>query len=109
MYDSRVGRPFTPDPLYRKFPMLSTYQFFSNNPIKNVDLDGLEGISYREIKMDEQSGLVTPIRRVIEADVYIAVNEKGTSGVYKSGEMNRLMYTMHTKHNEQPYRDESGL
>jgi hypothetical protein len=43
MYDPRIGRPISVDPLFKKYPELSTYQFFSNNPIYNIDLDGLEG------------------------------------------------------------------
>ena len=43
MYDPRIGRPPTVDPLFKEFPALSPYQFFSNNPIFNIDLDGLEG------------------------------------------------------------------
>ncbi|HVA99291.1 MAG TPA: RHS repeat-associated core domain-containing protein, partial [Bacteroidia bacterium] len=44
MYSARLGRPLSTDPLFKKFPMLSPYQFFSDNPIKNIDLDGLEGV-----------------------------------------------------------------
>ncbi len=43
MYDARLGRPFSHDPLFRSYPQLSPYQFFSNNPILNIDWDGLEG------------------------------------------------------------------
>jgi RHS repeat-associated protein len=41
-FDSRVGRFFRVDPLSRKYPELSTYQFASNTPIRAIDLDGLE-------------------------------------------------------------------
>ncbi len=34
------------DPLAHSYPHLSPYQFFSNNPILNIDLDGLEGVDY---------------------------------------------------------------
>ncbi|MBK7908975.1 RHS repeat domain-containing protein [Candidatus Pollutiaquabacter sp.] len=46
MYDPRIGRPFSVDPLTHSYPHLSPYQFFSNNPILNIDLDGLEGVDY---------------------------------------------------------------
>ncbi len=46
MYDPRVGRPFSVDPLTHSYPHLSPYQFFSNNPVLNIDLDGLEGVDY---------------------------------------------------------------
>lgn len=42
MYDDRIGRPPSIDPLIKNFPKLSPYQFFSNNPIWATDLDGLE-------------------------------------------------------------------
>jgi RHS repeat-associated protein len=42
MYDGRLGRAFSVDPLTGKFPELSPFQFFSNSPIANMDLDGLE-------------------------------------------------------------------
>lgn len=42
-YDTRLSRFISPDPLRKKYPELSTYQFASNNPIQNIDLDGLEG------------------------------------------------------------------
>jgi hypothetical protein len=31
------------DPLFKSYPALSSYQFSSNNPILNIDLDGMEG------------------------------------------------------------------
>jgi len=46
MYNSRLGRPFSVDPLFRQYAMLSPYQFFSNSPIWMTDLDGKEGIVY---------------------------------------------------------------
>jgi len=45
MYDTRVGRFFSPDPLIvneQQYPELSSYQFAGNTPIQAVDLDGLE-------------------------------------------------------------------
>jgi len=41
-YDPRLGRFMSTDPLYKKFPELSTYQFASNTPIQASDLDGKE-------------------------------------------------------------------
>jgi RHS repeat-associated protein len=42
MYDSRLCRFLSVDPLAPKYPELTTYQFASNTPIAAVDLDGLE-------------------------------------------------------------------
>jgi RHS repeat-associated protein len=40
IYDSRLGRWLSLDPLHRKYPSLSPYHFCSNNPILFVDFDG---------------------------------------------------------------------
>jgi RHS repeat-associated protein len=36
--DTRIGRFWSVDPLTKKFPMLTPYQFASNTPIWGVDL-----------------------------------------------------------------------
>ncbi len=43
VYDPRLGKFLSEDPLTQKYPELTPYQFASNNPIKMIDLDGLEG------------------------------------------------------------------
>ena len=42
IYDNRLSRFLSVDPLAGKFPMLTPYQFSSNTPISAVDLDGKE-------------------------------------------------------------------
>ena len=42
IYDARVPHFFSIDPIIRSFPDLSPYQFAGNNPIKFIDMDGLE-------------------------------------------------------------------
>ena len=42
MYDARVGRFSSPDPLESKFAFYSPYHFAGNKPIVAVDLDGRE-------------------------------------------------------------------
>jgi RHS repeat-associated protein len=49
VYDSRIGRFFSVDPLRYSFPWYSPYQFAGNSPIVNIDLDGLENISIHKI------------------------------------------------------------
>ena len=39
-YDPRLGRRWRPDPLVRKYPSISSYAGFGNNPIYYVDEDG---------------------------------------------------------------------
>src|SRR6218665_2128559 len=42
IYDPSKIRFLSIDPLFKKFPELTTYQFASNTPIQAIDLDGLE-------------------------------------------------------------------
>jgi RHS repeat-associated protein len=44
IYDPRLGRFLSVDPITAKYPELTPYQFASNTPIVAIDLDGLEGI-----------------------------------------------------------------
>lgn len=42
IYDPRIGKFLSQDPLFQSYPWLTPYQFASNSPIWAVDLDGLE-------------------------------------------------------------------
>jgi RHS repeat-associated protein len=42
IYDPRLGRFLSVDPLTKDYPWYSPYQFAGNSPIKFIDLDGLE-------------------------------------------------------------------
>jgi RHS repeat-associated protein len=42
IYDPRIGRFLSVDPITAKYPELTPYQFASNRPIDGIDLDGLE-------------------------------------------------------------------
>jgi RHS repeat-associated protein len=44
IYDPRLGRFVSRDPLTKSYPWFSPYQFAGNSPILNIDLDGLENI-----------------------------------------------------------------
>jgi RHS repeat-associated protein len=59
-YDQQIGRFFRIDPISENFYELSTYQYCSNDPIKNVDLDGAEGIDFRIIMKAAQTVVDAP-------------------------------------------------
>ncbi|MBW8686978.1 hypothetical protein K1Y79_21765 [Chitinophaga sp. B61] len=42
VYDNRLGKFLSVDPLTKEYPWTSTYAFAENDVIKNVDLDGME-------------------------------------------------------------------
>jgi len=44
IYDPRVGRFLSVDPLTDEYPELTPYQFSSNTPISAIDLDGMESV-----------------------------------------------------------------
>ena len=45
-YDPVIGRWNVIDPLAANFVWMTPYQYASNDPVKNIDLDGLEGIPF---------------------------------------------------------------
>ncbi len=45
IYDPRLGRFLSVDPITKKYPELTPYQFASNTPIAAIDMDGLEGMA----------------------------------------------------------------
>lgn len=45
IYDTRLGKFLSGDPLTSKFPFYSPYQYAGNSPIKFIDLDGAEPTS----------------------------------------------------------------
>ncbi|UEG49601.1 RHS repeat-associated core domain-containing protein [Ferruginibacter lapsinanis] len=44
IYDPRLGRFFSVDPLERKYPSWSPYVYALDNPVMNIDIDGKEAI-----------------------------------------------------------------
>jgi len=49
IYDPRVGRFLSVDPLTKSFPWYTPYQFAGNKPILCIDLDGAEDVTYYTI------------------------------------------------------------
>jgi RHS repeat-associated protein len=43
IYNPRLGRFLSVDPLTASYPWYTPYQFAGNDPIRNIDIDGLEG------------------------------------------------------------------
>jgi RHS repeat-associated protein len=46
IYNPAIGKFLSVDPISRNYPMLTPYQFSSNSPIANIDLDGKEAKYY---------------------------------------------------------------
>jgi RHS repeat-associated protein len=88
IYDGRIGKFLSTDPLAKKYPELSAYQFASNSPIENSDLDGAEAIS--EIK----SGLA----RKMEMRVF-SVSMKDAETQVRENQIRALLYYYATNPN----------
>ena len=54
IYNPRIGKFLSVDPLTSSYPFYTPYQFSGNSPIENIDLDGLEPL---------KNGLVTKAMR----------------------------------------------
>lgn len=57
IYDTRLGRLLSVDPLTKGYPMLTPYQYASNRPIDGIDLDGLEFLSFHKSMYRMQFGV----------------------------------------------------
>jgi RHS repeat-associated protein len=71
IYDPRLGRFLSVDPIAAQYPMLSSYQFASNSPVQAIDLDGLERMHYTRVSDEngkprlEQIGQEDIVDRVV--------------------------------------------
>lgn len=60
MYDPRVGRFFSSDPLRFDYPHYTPYQFAGNKPIRYIDLDGGEELDYKKLQGKPTGNEVDP-------------------------------------------------
>ncbi|TAH22784.1 MAG: hypothetical protein EAZ08_00695 [Cytophagales bacterium] len=74
IYKPELGKFLSVDPLTKSYPELTPYQFASNNPIHNIDLDGLEGVKY-DVSYTNSKGK-TKIKTVVEFDVHVGITNK---------------------------------
>ena len=54
IYDPRLGKFLSLDPLTKKYPELTPYQFASNKPIKYVDVDGAEAEGDEDLELNTE-------------------------------------------------------
>ncbi len=70
IYNPKLGRFLSVDPLTNRYPELTPYQFASNRPIDGIDLDGLE--FSRKVTYDIGTGVFS-----VELHVKLAVKVEG--------------------------------
>ena len=67
IYDPRVGRFLSVDPVAQKFPQLTSYQFASNSTEANIDIDGLEsyGTAQQYVPVKDSKAMVDALGNAI--------------------------------------------
>jgi RHS repeat-associated protein len=90
IYDSRLGRFLSVDPLFKTYPYYTPYQYASNNPIIAIDVDGLESsddknptqLTQQEVtatqnKIESLSNRAATLKALID-------NDRKFIGIYKT-------------------------
>jgi RHS repeat-associated protein len=75
IYDCRLGRFLSTDPITKSYPELTPYQFASNTPIQGVDLDGLELYFSVDGSLIGKFGKDLTIRLVSDREVVRAIKQ----------------------------------
>lgn len=68
IYDPRVGRWYSLDPLQKKYPGESNYSYTSNNPILYLDIDGRDKI-ITHIYKDENGKILKTVKVTIAGEI----------------------------------------
>jgi RHS repeat-associated protein len=99
MYDARIGRFWSVDPLNMKFAYLSTFQFASNNPIWMQELEGLEGkptsvtgMDYEKLEDNYQKNGQKILNAEGSSLGYLANKKTNTCAIRLSESMNKSGY-----------------
>lgn len=58
IYDTRLGKFLSVDPLFHEYPWNSTYSFAENRIVDGIDLEGLEFLSAKESRLEISYGYV---------------------------------------------------
>ena len=80
IYDTRLGKFLSVDPISYKYPELTPYQSASNRPIDGIDLDGLEYLSVTVSKISMNISVIESDGKIgIASDIFISP-DKNISG-----------------------------
>ncbi len=75
VYDARLGKFLSTDPLFKGFPHYSPYQFAGNSPILNIDLDGLEELPVTKSRLVIKNVVIINGKRIEDgATVKVLLN-----------------------------------
>ncbi len=91
VYDPRLGRFLSVDPLTKGFPFYTPYQFAGNMPVWAIDLDGAEPIPYWKVR----SGIYGEKPRQVVIFAEEVVEGVGKSLMQGLGAISELFAQMH--------------
>jgi len=87
IYDPRAGRFLSVDPLTKDYPWNSTYAYAENDPIKFIDLDGLEKLdpaAKQPTGITYLSKATIPVDGIVDEDHFIKAGNYRLHGVTSS-------------------------
>jgi len=85
IYNPRIGKFLSFDPLTKSYPMLTPYQFASNRPIDGIDLDGLEYLRADESRIKMYGGKAHINLENFNVNTRIAWKSRDALGNWPSG------------------------
>ena len=80
IYDARLGRFLSMDPLFQTYPYYTPYQFAGNNPIWATDLDGLEELVTNNVRWIQNWTILDGNNKSIEGVVKVAYYDRHRGG-----------------------------
>lgn len=84
-YDAAVGRFLQIDPLAKKYPSLSPYNYVANNPLKYIDPDGKKIVYAQGSTQSFKNNFASSIQHL---------NKSGLGGLFSSLQKSSTVYTM---------------
>jgi RHS repeat-associated protein len=91
IYDPRVGRFLSVDPLHKKFPFYTPYSYTGNKPIWALDLDGNEEYFY-QLKFINEKGKTALTIVLAETINYAIVPDFLEPDSYKLRDVNGMLF-----------------
>ena len=73
IYDARTARFLSVDPLQKKYPWYTPYQFAGNSPIQAVDLDGLEEYYYSALWNNKTGKVELKLEKTVDQKSFLGI------------------------------------
>ena len=108
IYDPRIAKFLSVDPLTKKFPFYTPYQFAGNKPIWAIDLDGLEEYLYTYMLRKDKPALLVSTEINVKEGTTLDFITKTTNTVLYNKKTGEKFNLAETGTYQIEYIDESG-